>query len=414
MPEGTTHALWRALITAGALLLSACVIAQGGDSDHFDDIQRGRYLTLAADCGACHTDPAGGRPFAGGRPVHTPFGTVVAANITPDAETGIGNWSDAQFEAAIRQGIRADGKRLYPAMPYPYFVTLTPDDVQAIHAYLKSVAPVHQHVATNRLPFPFRERIVMRVWNALYFDGSEFKPDHGKSDSWNRGAYLVQGAGHCGACHTPKGLLGGDKTQQSLHGDSQQGWFAPNITADAVRGIADWSSNDIVAYLKTGHNQFAAAAGPMAEVVTDSTAKLTEADLTAIATYLKDQPGTTAHHTALSAQDPAMVAGAAIYSDLCSACHKPDGSGVPYLIPNLVRSDSIASREPTSLLHVVLHGAQTAATGAEPTAPAMPGFGRQLNDAQVAAVVTYVRNSWGHAASAVAAADVRAARAKHE
>jgi mono/diheme cytochrome c family protein len=413
MPEGAAHRSRLALIGAATLLFNVCALGQDSDSQHFSTVERGRYLTLAADCGACHDDPSEDRPFAGGRPVPTPFGTVLAANITPDAETGIGTWTDAQFDAAVRQGIRADGKRLFPAMPYPYFAALTRDDVLAIRAYLKTIAPVHQRVMTDRLPFPFRERVAMRVWNALYFHTTEFTPDPSKSDSWNRGAYLVRSAGHCGACHTPKGALGGNKQGQKLRGYTLQGWFAPDLTAGAVRGIGNWSAQDIVEYLKKGHNRFAAASGPMAEVVTDSTSRLTDSDLTTIAIYLQDLTDKPVpHEIALSSQDPVMVAGAAIYMDLCSACHKADGTGVPYLIPNLARTDAVASREPTSLLHVVLDGAQTAATADEPTAPAMPGFGEQLTDAQVAAVVTYVRNSWGHAAAPVDAAAVHTARAK--
>jgi mono/diheme cytochrome c family protein len=413
MPEVMVNRLRSVLVGTGALVLGACALAQGRASGEFASVERGRYLAVAADCGACHTDPADGRPFAGGLPVETPFGIVAAANITPDTETGIGKWTDAQFDAALLQGIRADGKRLYPAMPYPYYATMSLDDVHDVRAYLNTIAPVNKQVVTNRLPFPLRERVGMRVWNALYFHATEFKPDPNRSALWNRGAYLVGGAGHCAACHTPKSVLGGDKTDQNLRGYTLSGWFAPDITADAARGLAKWTVADIVEYLKKGHNRFVAAAGPMAQVVVDSTSQMTEPDLLAIATYLKDLTGASAPQTPLSAHDPVMVAGAAIFVDLCSACHKSDGTGIPYLIPNLALSDSVASREPTSLLHVVLHGAPTAATADEPTAPAMPGFGQQLNDVQVAAVVTYIRNSWGHAAGATDAAQAHAARSQH-
>lgn len=399
---------------AGAFgMLLACNFAsaqRSADGQDFAQIERGRYLAVAADCAACHTDSTQNKPFAGGRSIQTPFGMVVAANITPDRETGIGSWSDAQFDAALRQGKLPDGKRLYPAMPFVYYTRMSQADVLAIRAYLNTVQPVHNAVSSDQLPFPFNIRAGMRVWDALYFTPGEFKPDASKSAAWNRGAYLVEGPGHCGACHTPKTMLGGDEADRELRGYSIQGWFAPNITNDRRRGLAGWSVADIVDYLKKGHNRFAGASGPMSEEVSDSSSRMSGPDLEAMAIYLKDRQGQTGEATPLSASDPMMVAGAAIYSDLCSACHKPDGSGIPYLIPNLAGSASVASREPTTLLRVVLQGADSVATNDEPTAPAMPAFGWQLTDTQVAAVATYIRNNWGHAAAAVTDGDVRSAR----
>jgi mono/diheme cytochrome c family protein len=227
---------------------------------------------------------------------------------------------------------------------------------------------------------------------------------------WNRGAYLVEGPGHCQACHTPKSFLGGDKTRQPLEGYSIQAWFAPNITNDEARGLGHWSNTDITDFLKKGHNRIAGAAGPMGEEIADSSSQLTDADLTAMAVYLKTRPGQSPAATRLSANDSMMVAGAAIYQDLCSACHRGDGHGVAYLIPDLATSSAVASREPTSIIRVVLRGAQTVATKDEPTGPSMPSFGWQLTDAQVAAVATYVRNSWGHAAPALTTGQVHSAR----
>jgi mono/diheme cytochrome c family protein len=269
---------------------------------------------------------------------------------------------------------------------------------------------VHHEVETNRLPFPFDIRAAMRFWDALYFDATPFKQNTSKSQAWNRGAYLVQGPGHCPACHTPKGFWGGDLANQRLQGYSLQGWFAPNITNDASRGLGNWSLQDIVEYLKSGHNRFAGASGPMAEEVGHSSSQMTDSDLSAIASYLEDLPGQVSADKPLPVSDTRMAAGAAIYQDLCSACHHKDGTGVPYLIPNLAKSSAVASREPTSLLRVVIRGAQTAATQGEPTGPAMPAFGWQLTDDEIAAVTTYVRNSWGHAASATRASDVHKAR----
>ncbi len=402
-------------IALGAALAGTALPITGGaqtalDDQKFAQIERGRYLTYAADCAACHDDPDQNRPFAGGRPIETPFGVVVAPNITPDRETGIGALSDAQFDAALRRGRTPDDSRLYPAMPFTYFTKMSSDDVAAIRAYLNTVEPVHNAVVADQLPFPFSVRASMVVWDGMYFTPGEFKPDPSKSAVWNRGAFLVQGPGHCAACHTPKSWLGGDKTGRELQGYSIQGWFAPDLTSSAHAGLADWSELDIVDYLKKGHNRFAAASGPMAEEVSRSSSHLSTSDLEAIATYLKDQVGESTSSAAVSAQDPAMVAGSAIYQDLCSACHQKDGTGVPYLIPNLAKAWSVAAREPTTLIRVVLEGAQSVATLDEPTAPAMPAFGWQLTDAEIAAVTTYIGNSWDHAMPAVTEHEVHEAR----
>lgn len=402
-----------AALKAGMALLCTVGIAAAQsprDEQTFDRIERGRYLTLLADCAACHDDSRSHRPFAGGLAIETPFGIVAAPNITPDRDTGIGAWSDAQFDAALREGRRPDGARLYPAMPYPYYARMSREDVLAIRAYLNTLEPVSHAVVSDQLPFPFNIRAAMRVWDALYFSPGEFKPEPTQSAAWNRGAYLVEGPGHCGACHTPKTALGGDKSEQRLQGYSIQGWFAPNITDDPRQGLANWSIADIVEYLKTGHNRFAGASGPMGEEVSDSSSQMRREDLEAIATYLKDQRGQAVSAKPLSAHDPIMAAGGAIYQDLCSACHKSDGSGVPHLIPDLAGNASVASREPTTLIRVVLQGAQSVATQEEPTGPAMPAFGWQLTDAQVAAVATFISNTWNHAAPAVSENQVRAAR----
>jgi mono/diheme cytochrome c family protein len=260
------------------------------------------------------------------------------------------------------------------------------------------------------LPFPFNIRAAMRGWDALYFTAGEFKPDPQQSAAWNRGAYLVQGPGHCAACHTAKSFLGGDRTSEYLRGSYLQGWFAPDITNDARTGLGRWSAEDIVAYLKTGHNRATAATGPMAEVITYSTSQMTDSDLTAMATYLKSLPGRQDNPAPVTADDPFMVAGQAIYRDQCSACHALDGHGVPQLFPALADSSMVRASDPTTLIRVVLRGARSVATAAEPTAPGMPSFGRQLDDAQVAAAVTYIRNAWGSTASSVSAQDVTRAR----
>lgn len=379
------------------------------DGQDFARIQRGHYLATVADCAACHT-AIGGKPFAGGRPIATPFGTIVSSNITPDRQTGIGRWSDDEFVTLMQHGIGRGGKHIYPAMPYPYYTHATRDDDLAIRAWLASIPAVRSKVDSNQLPFPLDIRAAMIGWNMLFFTPGAFRPDPQKSVEWNRGAYLVTGWEHCGACHTPKNLAGGDETSRTLQGAVLQGWFAPNITNDQRRGLGRWSVNDVVAYLRTGHNRIAAASGPMAEEVGLSSSQMSAPDLHAMATYLKSLPGQIDPLTPLDAASPAMRAGAAIYADECSACHAPRGQGVAGLFPALAGAPSIQSREPTSLIRVVLQGAKSAATDGAPTSPAMPAFGWMLSDRQTAAVVTYIRNSWGNAASAVAAGAVASQR----
>lgn len=408
---GRKFLLAMALVAAA---LSACTQVHGDGHENlqnFDLIQRGRYLVTLGDCTACHADPSrSDSPFGGGRAVATPFGSVAAPNVTPDRQTGIGNWTGQQFDDAVRRGRRPDGKRLYPAMPFPYFARMSAAEVGAIWAYLNSLKPVHHAVVADRLPFPFSIRATMIFWDWLYYRGGEWRPGTGRSPAWNRGSYIVEGPGHCGACHTPKNFLGGDERSHELQGYSLDGWFAPDLTGDPARGLAAWNDTDIVSYLRTGHNRFEAASGPMAEEVKDSSSAMRAQDLAAIATYLKDQESKSQHLAALPADDPAMVAGAAIYRDTCAACHKIDGSGVPYLIPNLAGSAAVASRDPTTVLRVILHGAASVATREEPTGPQMPSYAWQLDDVQVAAVATYVRNSWGHAAGAVPESASRTAR----
>jgi mono/diheme cytochrome c family protein len=380
------------------------------DQQNFARIERGRYLTDVADCAACHTGPTPSKPFAGGRRIETPFGILVSTNLTPDRDTGIGAWSDDEFDAAVRHGRGRGGVLLYPAMPFPAYTKMSREDTLAIRAYLSTLAPVHNDVVANQLPFPLNVRTSMRVWDALYFSDREFSPDPSRPAEWNRGAYLVEGPGHCGTCHTPKTMLGGDKATEALQGYAVQGWFAPEITSDETRGLGRWSIDDIVAYLRTGHNAFTAATGPMADEIAHSSSRMHDDDLRAIATYLKSVPGSSKPSPS-PADERVMAAGGAIYRDVCSACHGINGEGVPNLFPALAKSPSVRSTDATSLVRVVLQGARSVATPREPTAPAMPAFGWQLDDAQLAAVVTYVRNSWGSAASAISADDVRKQRA---
>jgi mono/diheme cytochrome c family protein len=387
---------------AALAVLSCSTAAWAGASDpqEFTQIERGRYLSILSDCASCHTVSDSGRPFAGGRAIETPFGNIVAPNITPDLETGIGAWSDEQFDAAVRHGVGRDGSKLYPAMPYNAYTKMSRDDVLAIR----------NAVVANTLPFPFNIRASLGIWNSLYFKDGEYRPNPSQSVGWNRGAFLVDGPAHCGACHTPKTTLGGDKADQYLQGTYLQGWSAPDITGDARLGLGGWSEEDVVAYLKSGHNRVTAATGPMGEVVTLSTAKMTDPDLAAIATYLKSLPGRSQAPSAPPTDDPVMTAGAAIYRDQCSACHGLDGKGVNGLFPSIADSSMVRSEDPTTSIRLVLRGARSVQTPSQETGPGMPSYGRQLDDAQVAGVLTYMRNSWGGTAALVTPAQVSKVR----
>ena len=400
----------------GAVALIAAIGGTGSvsagevDPMNFTAVNRGRYLSVLGDCVSCHTVPQKNQPFAGGRPIETPFGSIVAPNITPDLETGIGAWTDDQFDNAVRHGIGRNGERLYPAMPFNAYTKMSRADVMAIRAYLNTVTAVYNPVVTNTLPFPFNIRMSMLLWDGLYFKDGEYVPDQHKSAEWNRGAFLVDGPAHCGACHTPKTPLGGDKTERYLQGSPLQGWSAPNITNDQRQGLGAWSVDDIAGYLETGHNRVTAATGPMAEAVDLSTSKMTHDDVKAIATYLKSLPGEDKQMTPVAGSDGDMTAGAAIYRDSCSACHGLDGKGVDRLFPAVASSSMARADDPSSVIRIVLRGARSVATDKEPTAPGMPSYGSQLTDGQVAAVLTYIRNSWGGAAPAVLASDVATQR----
>jgi mono/diheme cytochrome c family protein len=397
----------KAAVVVAALLAADNAIA---DSDNYVDVARGRALATAGDCVACHTSP-GGVPFAGGLALQTPFGVIMTPNITPDDSTGIGNWSKDNFARAMHEGRRPNGAYLYPAFPYPYYTKVTRQDTDAIYDYLRSLAPVSNSVNRQTLPFPFSIRTAMVGWNDLFFIPGTFVPNPQRSEEFNRGAYLVEGLGHCGACHTPLNTLGANKAAQFLQGNKIDDWTAPNITNDAQTGLGDWSVDEIVKYLRTGQNSTSFASGPMREVVEDSTSNMPDADLKAIAVYLKERGASGAPAPApLPASDPQMRVGEAIFIDTCSACHMRSGAGVEHIFPRLAGNAIVRQDDPTTLVRVVLTGTRAAATDAAPTSPAMPSLGYRLNDSQLAAVVTYVRNAWGNAASAVSADTVKALR----
>lgn len=415
-----------------ALLLLGGVhatVAMATDSTDASQLQRGQYLATAGDCVACHTAP-GGKPFAGGLPVPTPIGPVIATNITPSKSAGIGHYSEQQFSDALRRGIRADGKHLYPAMPYTAYAQLSDADVQALYVwFMHGVSPVDVAATPTRLPFPFNIRLSMAAWNGLFLDGKPFTPDPGRSEAWNRGAYLVRGLGHCSTCHTPRNLLMAEQSSRELAGGDVGTWHAPNITSDANSGIGNWSDADLVAYMKLGHAKGKAqAAGPMAEAVDNSLQYLTAADLQAIAVYLKTvpaqhDPGDTQAVDSWGAasdeldslrgvplpSDPNKMNGAQIYDGYCASCHEDRGQGSSDGgLPSLSHNTATGRTHTNNLVMVILQGINWPADG---SGVHMPGFARTLTDRQIATLGSYVIKHYGNPAAVITADQVKTLRA---
>ncbi len=365
----------------------------GNAAGQSDLVKRGAYLADVAHCTACHTNDES-RPFAGNYPIQSPFGTMYGANITPDPETGIGTWSEKDFEGALRRGVGKGGRYLYPAMPYIEFTKISDADIHALYAYFRTVKPVKEKTKPVDMKFPFSVRSGIAAWQAVYFKQGRYVDDGSQSAQWNRGAYLVQGLGHCDACHTPTNLAMAPKQGKALEGNIVDHWFAPDISGDQYSGIKDWSQADLVTYLKTGHNKKNdAAVGPMAQTIDLGLSHLDPADLSAIAFYLKNQKVDTA--SAPKNVRPVSVAektsGKQIFADNCASCHGADGKGVAGIAPTLVGAGSTAGAEPQTAIRAVLQGF-------EPTAQwgVMPSFARVFGPGEVSDVVNYVRTAWGN------------------
>jgi mono/diheme cytochrome c family protein len=396
---------------------SSAVTPRGLLSQSIDDsvpnaaqLRRGQYLTAAGDCLSCHLRE-GGEPFAGGLGLNTPFGVIYTANITPDRDTGIGAWNSDQFYRAMHDGKGAGGEDLYPAFPYPWFRRVSREDDDAIFAYLKTLPAVRYTPPKNDLSFPLNFRSMVGAWNLLFLDSHDFQPDPGQSAEWNRGAYLVTGLGHCGACHTPKNSFGADKSEQELHGGTLDNWVAPDLTGNTRIGLGGWNVDDIAEFLGSGRNAHAAAGGAMADVISYSTSFVSDADRRAVAVYLKSQPASPS--VAASAPDAAaMRRGAEIYSDACSSCHLDNGIGQSRLFPPLGQDAMLQQPDSTGLTHLILGGTQVGVSTSRPSPLGMPSFAWKLTDQEIADVSTYIRNSWGNQAAAVSAGDVSALRKK--
>ena len=371
-------------------------------------VKRGEYLALAGDCAACHT-ARGGQPYAGGRSLATPFGDVPAPNITPDPGTGIGQWSFDDFWRALHDGKGRQGELLYPVFSYTSFTKVSRDDALDIFAYLKSLPPVNRPDLPSGLSFPYNLRSSLVAWRALYFKPGVYKPDASKSDEWNRGAYLVQGLGHCNECHAERDSLGGIKANQHLTGGQipQLSWYAPDLSTQEGGGLAGWRAQDIIDLLKTGQSAKGTAFGPMADVVRLSTQHMTDADLQAVATYLQSlPPRAQAASPAPFERAASAEQGGKLYAKHCADCHGANGQGVAGIYPPLDGNSSVTEPTGINATRSVLLGGFAPATAGNPDPYSMPPFAQQLNDDDIAALATYVRQSWSNRASAVQAADV--------
>ena len=382
-----------------------------------DAAAKGAYIADMADCEPCHT-AKGGIPFAGGRAFVLPFGTIYAPNITPDPETGIGKWTDAEFLNAVHRGIAPDGSHYYPAFPYPSYTLLTDQDVLAIKAYLFSLKPVTQANQPNSFAFPYNQRWLMTIWAALFNPNHRFRPVQGQSDSWNRGAYLVEAAGHCGECHTPRNLMQALNERRKFAGGIAEGWNAYNISTDKMSGIGDWSAQQLTQYLATGYTKgHGVASGPMGEAVEFSLASLTPSDIAAIVTYLRTVPPVASDLPPLAGPAPATAQlagidnpiGARMFEGNCESCHAWTGAGA--IIPQAQLTGVRAVNDPSgaNVVLMILSGAGKPGT----PEPYMPGFGHSYSDTEIAAVANYVTARFGSTPSHVTAADVAALRRQH-
>jgi mono/diheme cytochrome c family protein len=375
-------------------------------------VERGRYLALAGNCAGCHTT-RGGQPYAGGLPLETPFGTIYSSNLTPDTQAGIGGWSSAHFWRAMHNGRSKDGRLLYPAFPYPNFTKVTREDSDAIYAYLRSVAPAPVPNRAHRLRFPYDTQAALAVWRALSFKPETFVANAGKPAEWNRGAYLVDGLGHCIACHGSRNSLGATETQLGLSGGliAVENWYAPSLNDPREAGVAAWAAADVVALLKSGVAPRGSVMGPMADVVFRSTQYLSDADLTAMASYLKDLPGVAKSEAPARTTVPnrrdlgTMARGGKIYDQRCAYCHGDQGQGATGAYPPLAGNRAVNMARPTNLIQVVSHGGFLPSTPGNPRPYGMPPFGQVLDAAEVAAVLTYIRGSWGNDSAPVTQLD---------
>jgi len=377
------------------------------------------YVARAADCVACHSIP-GGKAFAGGLKMGTPLGAIYSSNITPDSGTGIGNYSPADFDLAVRRGIAKDGRRLYPAMPYPSYAKLTDVDVEALYRFfMKQVRPVRQANLKSEIPPLLSVRWPLAIWNYFFAPSGSYIAKPGHDAAWNRGAYLVQGPGHCGACHTPRGIAIQEKalddsSTKYLAGTELDAWYASSLRGNVRTGLGTWSTKDIGEFLKNGHNRVGTAFGSMTDVINNSTSYLSDSDIYAIANYLKSLSATSTQQavaynnatTMALRNGPTMQPGAAVYTGACSSCHGFDAKAFTPYMPALAGNPVVLDHNPSSLVNLMLNGSIPLVAKGTPDAYRMPQFRQQLSDQDIADVVTFIRNRWGNQAPEVSAPQV--------
>jgi mono/diheme cytochrome c family protein len=385
-------------------------------------VAKGEYLTKAADCAACHTAP-GGKPFAGGRAFKLPFGTIYSTNITPDRETGIGQWSDAEFVRALHRGIGRNGEDLYPAFPYTAYALLSIDDVLAIRAYLSTVRPASLPNTDNTLSFPFNQRYTLRAWKLLFMPTRQWEPSAAHDAAWNRGSYLAEALAHCGDCHTPRNLLFATKNGRKYAGAIVDGWKAYNITSDNETGIGAWSDEEVERYLSSGHAKArGSAGGGMAEAIDLSLRHLSSEDIASLTRYLRTVPAQRSELAARVVHDPATLNGATawspgadrdestgfqVFASACASCHGWDGNGQQTDNAGLRGSRSVNDPAGTNVVRAVLEGIKIGSPGGNNT---MPSFAAAYSDEEIAAVSNYVIGHFGAKQGKVSAAEVRASR----
>lgn len=355
--------------------------------------QAGQYLATAGDCISCHTAP-GGKPFAGGLKMANQFGYLLTPNITPDLATGIGRYSKDDFFRVLHNGVNKKDQDLYPFMPYVAYTKVTREDSDKIYDYLRTVQAVSNPIEVNHLNFPFNIRSSMIVWRELFFKVGSYKADPAQSAAWNRGAYLVEGLGHCSSCHSPRNLMGAIENSKAYTGSLIDGWYALNLTSNPLTGLGKWSAEDIARYLKTGsYKGKTTALGPMQEVVHNSTSKLTDPDLLAMATYLKSIPANSSLSEDRKKVDTSYLVGTKLYIDNCSGCHQSSGRGITGVIPPLAGNPVVMAEQPNDIIKVIIRGIQ-----GRDGYIAMPGFASRLNDQEILEISNYVRSSWGNRA----------------
>ncbi|MGE5650717.1 MAG: cytochrome c [Bacillota bacterium] len=375
-------------------------------------VAKGAYLARAGDCLACHT-ARGGKAYAGGRAIRTPFGTVYAPNLTPDRETGLGDWSADDFWRALHNGKSKGGKLLYPAFPYPNYTRITRADADALFAYLQSLPVVRQPNRDAEMRFPFNVRALLIGWRALYFRPGVYRPQGYQNAEWNRGAYLVQGLGHCNACHTPRNIFGATQEGGELRGAMIPllDWYASSLTGEADTGLGSWDIAQIARLLKTGVSDRGAVSGPMAEVVRESLQYLTDDDIRAMALYLKRLPRSGEAKVLTPDDEKTLKLGAALYEKHCAECHKASGEGAPPDYPPLAGNRAVLLNAPVNPIHAVLHGGYPPSTQGNPRPYGMPPFANVLSDEEAAAVLSYIRNAWGNQAPMVSSQQINRYRA---